>query len=140
VSEQNLIRLLVVTPDDVIVDRPVISIRLQQPDGWKGVMAHHTPYITQLLSGALMYRLPHEDEPRYLVVHGGTLEVQDNMIVVLTAAAEHGEDPEILARALQARRAEEDALALEAHVEFTKTRAALIKALTDLPETPEAIR
>jgi F-type H+-transporting ATPase subunit epsilon len=140
VSEQHLIRLLIVTPDDLVVDRKVVSVRLQQPDGWKGVMAHHTPYITHLLSGAMMYRLPGEDEPRYLVVHGGTLEVQDNMIVVLTAAAEHGADPEVLAQAIQARRAEEDALALEAHVEFTKTRAALIKALTDLPETPGAIR
>ncbi len=139
-SEQHLIRFLVVTPDDVIIDQKVVSMRLQQPDGWKGIMAHHAPYITQLLSGAMMYRLPGADEPRYLVVHGGTLEVQDNMIVVLTAAAEHGADPEVLAQAIRARRAEEDALALEAHVEFTKARAALIKALTDLPAAPETIR
>lgn len=136
----RLIRLLVVTPDDVIVDRPVVSVRLQQPDGWKGILALHTPYITQLLSGTMMYRLPGEDEPRYLVVHGGTLEVQDNMIVVLTAAAEHGADPEVLTQAIQARRAEEDALALAAHVDFTKARAALVRALTDVPEAQEAIR
>jgi len=140
VSEQHLIRLLVVTPDDVIIDQKIISIRVQQPDGWKGILAHHAPYITQLLSGVMMYRFPHEDEPRYLVVYGGTLEVQDNMIVVLTAAAEPGADPKVLAQAIQARQAEADALALKASIEFTKARAALIKALTDLPAPPETIR
>jgi len=140
VSEQHLIRLLVVTPDDVIIDQKVISIRVQQPDGWKGILAHHAPYITQLLSGVMMYRFPDEDEPRYLVVHGGTLEVQDNMIVVLTAAAEPGADPKVLAQAIQARQAEADALALNASIEFTKARAALIKALTDLPAPPGTIR
>jgi F-type H+-transporting ATPase subunit epsilon len=140
VSEQHLIRLLVVTPDDVVIDRKVVSIRLQQPDGWKGVMARHAPYITQLLSGVMMYRIPEEDEPRYLALYGGTLEVQDNMIVVLTAAAEHGEDPAVLARAIEARQAEAEAIELQAHVEFAKARAALLKALTDLPESPEAIR
>ena len=28
----------------------------------------------------------------------------------------------------------------ETHIEFTKARAALVKALTDLPAAPEAIR
>jgi F-type H+-transporting ATPase subunit epsilon len=140
VFEEHKIRLLVVTPDDVVIDQPVVSIRLQQPDGWRGILAHHAPYITQLVNGVLMYRLPDEEAPRYLALYGGTLEVQTNMVVVLTAAAEHGEDPAALSDAIEARQTEAETVALEAHIEFTKARAALVKALTDLPAAPEAIR
>jgi F0F1-type ATP synthase epsilon subunit len=128
-----LIRLLVVTPDDVVIDQRVVSVRLQQADGWRGILAHHVPYITQLVNGVMMYRLPEEDEHRYL-------EVQENMIVVLTSAAEHGDSLQTLARSILERQAEEDALALEAHIEFTKVRTALVRALTDLPPPPEGIR
>ena len=138
-SERPLIRLLVVTPDDVVIDQKVASVRFQQPDGWQGILAHHAPYITQLVNGVMMVRFPDDEEPHYLALYGGTLEVQQDMIVVLTAAAEHG-DLEVLARSIQQRQAEADALAMEAHIEFTKVRAALVRALTDLPPPLEAIR
>ena len=138
--EKPTIRLLVVTPDDVVVDRHVVSVRFQQPDGWQGILARHAPYITQLVNGVMMYRLPEEDEPRYLALYGGTLEVQEDMIVVLTSAAEHGDDLVVLAQSILERQAEADALALEAHIEFTKVRTALVRALTNLPPPPEAIR
>jgi F-type H+-transporting ATPase subunit epsilon len=140
VSERPHIRLLVVTPDDVVVDQKVVSVRFQQPDGWRGILAHHAPYITQLVNGVMMYRLSDDEEPHYLALYGGTLEVQKDMIVVLTAAAEPGDDLQILARSILERQAEADALAMEAHIEFTKARAALLRALTDLPPPLEGIR
>ena len=139
-DSRPLIRLLVVTPDDVVIDQQVVSVRFQQADGWQGILAHHVPYITQLVNGVMMYRLPEEDKHRYLALYGGTLEVQKNMIVVLTSAAEHGDSLQTLARSILERQAEEDALALEAHIEFTKVRTALVRALTDLPPPPEGIR
>ena len=47
---------------------------------------------------------------------------------------------EELRQRLAEHQAEADALAFEAYIEFTKVRAALVRALTDLPEAPEAIR
>ena len=140
-SEKARIRLLVVTPDDVVIDQPVISVRFQQADGWRGILARHAPYITQLLSSVLMYRLPEDpDTPRYLALYGGTLEVQADMILVLTAAAEPGDDLKELSASILCRQAEADAIALEAHIEFTQVRMALMRALTDLPPPAEAIR
>jgi len=134
------IRLLVVTPDDVVIDQHVVSVRFQQPDGWQGILAHHAPYLTQLVNGVMMYRLPGEDEPKYLALYGGTLEVQEDMLVVLTSAAEHGDSLTALAQSVLGQQAQADALALEAHIEFTKVRTALVRALTNLPPPPEAIR
>jgi F0F1-type ATP synthase epsilon subunit len=123
-------------------------IRFEQPDGWKGILAHHAPYITRLVDGVMIYRLAdaalalvgREPDPAYIALHGGTLQVSGDEVIVLTTAAEPGRSLEELAQRLSERQAEADALALEAYAEFTKVRAALVRALTDLPAPPEAIR
>ena len=134
------LRLLVLTPDRIALDERVVSIRFQQPDGWQGILARHAPYLTRLVAGVLMYRRAEEEPPQYLVLFGGTLEVKGDEVIVLTTAVERGKTMEELNQRLAERQAEADALALEAYLEFTKVRAALVRALTDLPETPEAIR
>jgi F-type H+-transporting ATPase subunit epsilon len=136
----STIRLIVLTPDRIALDQDVVSIRFQQPDGWQGILAHHTPYMTRLVDGVILYRVPEDQQPRYLVIYGGTLQVQDDEVVVLTTAAEPGKTLEELRQRLAEHQAEADALAFEAHIEFTKVRAALVRALTDLPEAPETIR
>ena len=147
-SERATTRLLIMTPDRVAVDERVTSIRFQQPDGWQGILAHHAAYLTRLVDGVMIYRLPgdqgagedpHENE-RYVVLYGGTLRVTQNEVIVLTAAAEPGHSLQELEARLSERRAEENALAFEALLEFTKVRTALVRALTDLPEAPEAIQ
>jgi F0F1-type ATP synthase epsilon subunit len=142
-SERPSTRLLILTPDRVALDERVTSIRFQQPDGWQGILAHHAPYLTRLVDGVMIYRLAGEDpekNERYVVLYGGTLQVTQNEVIVLTAVAEPGRSLQELEERLSERRAEEDALAFEALLEFTKVRAALVRALTDLPEAPEAIQ
>jgi F-type H+-transporting ATPase subunit epsilon len=145
-EETPAIRLLVLTPDRVALDEQVVSIRFQQPDGWQGILAHHAPYLTRLVDGVMMYRLAEEAQrtdsgpPHYLVLYGGTLQVQGDEVVILTRAAEPGRTLEELRQRLAEHQAEADALAFDAYIEFTRVRAALVRALTDLPEAPEAIR
>ena len=142
-SDRPSTRLLILTPDRVALDERVISIRFQQPDGWQGILAHHAPYLTRLVDGVMIYRLDGEDpekNERYVVLYGGTLQVTADEVVVLTAAAEPGRSLQELEERLSERRAEENALAFEALLEFTKVRAALVRALTDLPDAPEAIQ
>jgi F-type H+-transporting ATPase subunit epsilon len=140
-SEQTpTMGLVVLTPDRVALDEQVTAIRFQEVDGWRGILPHHAPYLTRLTSGVLLYRPVGSDEPQYLALYGGTLEVREGMVLVLTGAAEPGRDLDELAQRLSEKKAEADALAFEAYIEFTKVRAALARALTDLPPAPEAIR
>jgi F0F1-type ATP synthase epsilon subunit len=142
-SEKPSTRLLILTPDRVALDERVISIRFQQPDGWQGILAHHAPYLTRLVDGVMIYRSAGEDveeNEHYVVLYGGTLQVAQNEVIVLTAAAEPGRSLKELEERLSERRAEENALAFEALLEFTQVRTALVRALTDLPEAPEAIQ
>ena len=148
-SERPSVRLLILTPDRVALDERVTSIRFQQPDGWQGILPHHAPYLTRLVDGVMIYRpaagdqaagILGESEPRYVVLYGGTLQVTRDEVVVLTSVAEPGRSLQELEERLAERREEEDALAFEALLEFTKVRTALVRALTDLPEAPEAIQ
>ena len=144
-SDKSSIRLLILTPDRVALDERVTSIRFQQPDGWQGILAHHAPYLTRLVDGVMMYRIDSEDlradeKERYVVLYGGTLQVKPDEVVVLTAAAEPGRSLQELEQRLSERRAEENALAFDALLEFTKVRTALVRALIDLPESPEEIQ
>ena len=139
-DDKPTIRLLVLTPDEIVLDTNVTSLRFQQKDGWRGILPNHTPFITSLVNGTLLYRMPGHPSPYYVALYGGTLEVKSDQVVVLTAAAEPGDDVQELALHLLERQAEADALAFEAHIEFTKVRAALVRALTDLPEPLDAIR
>lgn len=139
-EETPTIRLYVLTPDQIVLDERVTSVRFQQPDGWQGILPRHAPYFTRLVSGALMYRLLGDERPHYLVMYDGTLQVQEDEILVLTTVAEPGDDLRELERRMLERQSEADALAFQAHIEFVKVRSALIRALTDLPDAPEAIR
>jgi F0F1-type ATP synthase epsilon subunit len=143
-SDTPTFRLLILTPDRVALDERVTSIRFQQPDGWQGILAHHAPYLTRLVDGVLIYRPAGDEggrgEPRYVVLYGGTLQVKADEVVALTVAAEPGRSLQELEQRLAERREKEDALAFDALLEFTKVRTALVRALTDLPEAPEAIQ
>lgn len=139
-DSKPVIRLLVLTPDEIILDTHITSLRFQQKDGWRGILPNHTPFITPLVNGTLIYRLPDDPTLNYIALYGGTLEVKPDQVVILTAAAEPGDDVQELALHLLERQAEADALAFEAHIEFTKVRTALVRALTDLPEPLDVIR
>jgi F-type H+-transporting ATPase subunit epsilon len=139
-DNKPMMRLFILTPDQIVVDTDVTSVRFQEADGWRGVLPNHTPYITRLVNGTLIYRTPGDPSPHYIALYGGTLEVKKDQVVVLTAAAEPGHSLQELALRLLEREAEADALAFEAHIEFTKVRTALVRALTDLPEPLDLIR
>ena len=133
-------RLLVLTPDEIVLDTNITSLRFQQKDGWRGILPNHTPFITSLVNGTLIFRMPGDPALHYVALYGGRLEVKKDRVVILTAAAEAGDNVQELALHLLERQAEADALAFEAHIEFTKVRTALVRALTDLPEPLDTIR
>lgn len=152
-SNKPTTRLLILTPDEIVLDTDITALRFQQKDGWRGILPNHTPFITSLVNGTLLYRTPADDAPHgsvgvtptevgahYIALYGGTLQVKPKQIIILTAAAEPGDDVQQLALHLLQRQAEADALAFEAHIEFTKVRTALARALSDLPEPMDVIR
>ena len=132
-------QLEILTPDEIILNTDVEAIRVQLSDGWWGILAGHAPFLAHVVAGIMLYR--RQGDTRYVALYQGTIEVQrrspkPDRVLVLTAAAEEGDDLAVLERALEQQRARLNQVAREAHIEFTRARMALERALRETAELP----
>lgn len=99
-------RLVVVTPERLLLDTSVEEVYGPGVMGQFGVLPMHVNFLTALAAGEVRYRESGVD--RYLVVSGGVCEVVSDTVTVLADTAEPAEeiDPERAARA--GKRAAED--------------------------------
>jgi len=130
-------RLEIITPDEIILNTDVEAIRVQLSDGWWGILPRHAPFLAHVVAGIMLYR--RQGDTRYVALYQGTIEVRQrpakpNRVLVLTAAAEEGEDMATLEHALERQRARLNQIAQEAHIEFTQARMALERALRETAE------
>ena len=130
-------QLEVLTPDEIILNTNVEAIRVQLADGWWGILPRHAPFLAYIVAGIMLYR--QQGETRYVALYQGTIEVQrhaaeSDRVLVLTAAAEAGEDLAMMEQALDRQRARLNKVAQEAHIEFTRARMALERALRETAE------
>jgi len=130
-------QLEIVTPDEIILNTDVETIRVQLSDGWWGILPGHAPFLAHVVAGIMLYR--RQGDTRYVALYQGTIEVQrrsskPDRVLALTAAAEEGEDLAVLEHALERQRARLNQIAQEAHIEFTRARMALERALRETAE------
>ena len=97
--------LEVVTPQRLIISEEVEELMAPGQEGYFGVWAGHTPFMTTLKIGELSYTRGRK--ARFLAVSWGDTEVRPDKTIVLVETAERPEEID-LARAEQAKvRAEE---------------------------------
>ena len=130
-------QLEILTPDEVVLNTDVEAIRVQLADGWWGILPRHAPFLAHVVASILLYR--RQGKTRYVALYQGTIEVQrrpakPDRVLVLTAAAEEGEDLALLEQALEEQRTRLRKIAQEAHIEFTRARMALERALHEARE------
>ena len=130
-------QLEVLTPDEIILNTNVEAIRVQLADGWWGILPRHAPFLAYIVAGIMLYR--QQGETRYVALYQGTIEMQrrsaeSDRVLVLTAAAEASEDLAMMEQALDRQRARLKKVAQEAHIEFTRARMALERALRETAE------
>ena len=80
------LRLRVMTPTALVFDGPVASVVAPGAWGYLGILDHHRPLATPLVSGNLVFRT--EQGQRLLRVDGGFLEVHRNLVTVLADSAQ----------------------------------------------------
>jgi F-type H+-transporting ATPase subunit epsilon len=76
-----------VTPQRLVIEKPVVSLQAPGSEGYLGVLAHHAPLITTLRPGKLEVR-DEEGKRSLYAVSGGFLEVSANRATVLADTAE----------------------------------------------------
>jgi len=134
---RKTMHLEVLTPDEIVLETDVEAIRVQLSDGWWGILPRHAPFLAHIVAGIMLYR--RQNNTGYVALYQGTIEMQQrspkpDRVLVLTAAAEAGEDLAMMEQALERQRAQMKKLAREAHIEFTRARMALERALRETAE------
>jgi F-type H+-transporting ATPase subunit epsilon len=77
--------------------------------GELGIYPRHTPLVTQIKAGEVRIKIPGQDEQQIVFVQGGFLEVQPDVVTVLSDTAIRAHDLDE-AKALEAKQRAEEAL------------------------------
>ena len=100
--------------------------------GELGIYPRHTPLLTTLKPGSVRIKVPYQAEEELVYVSGGILEVQPNVVTILSDSAVRGADLDE-AKALQAKRAAEEAMKDKiAAIDYAQAQAELAQAVAQL--------
>jgi len=105
----NTIHVDVVSLEESVFSGEAEFVVLPGVMGELGVYPKHTPLITQIQPGQVRIKIPGQQEEQILFVQGGFLEVQPNVVTVLSDTAIRARDLDE-AKALEAKRRAEEAL------------------------------
>jgi F-type H+-transporting ATPase subunit epsilon len=100
--------------------------------GELGIYPRHTPLLTTLKPGSVRIKVPNQVEEELIYVSGGILEVQPNVVTILSDSAIRGADLDE-AKALEAMRAAEEAMKDKAaSIDYAQAQAELAQAVAQL--------
>ncbi len=100
------IQVEIVTPRRELFSGAVQMITLPGIEGQMGVMGQHAPLLTTLNIGEIILHRPGE-EPEYIAVTGGVVEVRPDKVIILARSAERADEIDIARAEAALRRAEE---------------------------------
>jgi len=131
----TMMGLEVLTPDKKVLDTTIDSMRVLLPDGWWGILPGHAPMISFIHAGIVQYNTA--ETKRYIALYQGTIEVrrkfyEPTKVLILTSAAEEGDDLITVQSNLEEQAAKIEKLAKEANLEFNQLRLSLEKSLRDV--------
>ena len=126
-------QLDVVSAEEQIFSGVVEFLAAPGEEGEIGILPRHAPLLTRVKPGALRIKVANSSEPDQLIyVSGGILEVQPHVVTVLADTAIRGADLDE-AKALDARKRAEEALANRSGaLDYAKAQAELAQAIAQL--------
>jgi F-type H+-transporting ATPase subunit epsilon len=128
----NTIHVDVVSAEESIYSGEAEFVVLPGVMGELGVYPKHTPLITQIKPGEVRIKIPGQAEEQIVFVQGGYLEIQPDVVTVLSDTAIRAKDLDE-AKALQAKQAAEQALQNKASKEdIARAEGELAGALAQL--------
>lgn len=148
VAKGNL-RCRVITPRRTVFDEMVESVELKTAAGTLEVFARYEPTIAPLEVGVMKAK-GNDGSVTELAIHGGYMDMNGQVLVILADSAEIGTDIDVdrARQALERARVKLAELtsdnANDVHLDLDRARLAMMRALTRLqvvgqsPNTPDA--
>lgn len=100
--------------------------------GELGIYPRHAPLLARLKAGSVRVKVANQDEEELIYVSGGVVEIQPNVITVLSDTAIRGADLDE-AKAQEAKQRAEDAMRNQTSaMEYAQAQAELAEAVAQL--------
>jgi len=126
----DIINLKIITPEKVILDEEVGSVIVRTVDSARGILPRRAPLVAMLELGVLIYR--QGGVRNYMVVAEGIMEVKRNKVIILTEAAEEGDDIRKFGKKMASLKQKQKEAAHKAELQFTEMHANLMRAMRSL--------
>ena len=128
----NQFHVDVVSAKESIFSGPATFVALPGESGELGILPGHISLITRIKPGTVRIQNGGPETEELVFVAGGILEVQPKGVTVLADTAIRGKDLDE-AKALEAKRAAEEALASKAaEIDYAKAQAELMEAIAEI--------
>jgi F-type H+-transporting ATPase subunit epsilon len=124
-------RLEVITPMAVRVDRAVVRIVAEAPDGFFGMLPGHIDLVSELVPGILLYETA-EGTERFVAVNSGTLVKCGDVVRVAVRGAIEGDDLAELRARVEADFHKRDEDERDARAALARLEASMIRRFRDL--------
>ena len=122
----------VVSAEEEIFSGVAEMVVVPGSEGELGIYPRHAPLLTRIKPGSVRIKRPDQDQEELIYVSGGMLEIQPNIVTILSDTAIRGADLDE-EQALEAKRAAEEAIHNRgADIDYAQAQAELAEALAQL--------
>ncbi len=125
-------RLTVLSAERTFFDGDAVSVMIPTPEGYYGVMAHHSNTVSATVPGELRYTVTEGGEQKRAAISAGLFKVEDNTVLILTETAEHPDEIDAKRAEREAEEAKEEMLRRRSVKEYNLAQAKLARALNRL--------
>ena len=125
-------RLRVITPTEVCVDRNICRLVAEAPDGFFGIRPKHIGFVTQLVPGVLVIEPEGGGEDHFVAINSGTLVKCGEDVNVAVRGAIEGTDRNLLRKRVETEFLQQEEDEREARSALTRLEATMIRRFRDL--------
>jgi len=122
----NMLKLEIVTPEEVLVEEEASYVTIPGVMGELGILPSHVPLLTEIKSGVLSYKVGSSEKK--VAIHHGFAQVFQDKISVLSKVAELSENIDIK-RAQEAFKKADDKMK-SSEADINVQHAKLMRSLT----------
>ncbi|MDD3237209.1 MAG: F0F1 ATP synthase subunit epsilon [Candidatus Gastranaerophilales bacterium] len=127
---EKKIHIKIITHDKIVYEDDVDAIYTKGVDGEFGILFDHTPLMSALDIGVT--RVEKESKIEFISTMGGVFQFKNNEAVILTEAAERGQDIDVTRAQHAKERAEARIDNINEKIDAERANIALAKAMARL--------
>ena len=121
-------KVMIVTPDKTAYEGDAVSATIPGLAGYIGVWANHAPLVAAVAPGLVTLKVDELGSEKYFSVGTGFVEINDNVVNLMTDTCEMGEEVDVPRAKEALARARERLTSMEMDLDRERARLAVSRA------------